>query len=66
LTEALRDRIGLAAASPLDILIAGESGTGKELVARAISRTGRRKSGKFVAIDCGSLSDSLFEAEIFG
>jgi Nif-specific regulatory protein len=64
--EALRDRIGLAAASPLDILIAGESGTGKELVARAIYRTGRRKSGKFIAVDCGSLSDTLAEAELFG
>jgi transcriptional regulator with GAF, ATPase, and Fis domain len=66
LTEALRNRTKQAAASPLDILIVGESGTGKELVARAISRTGRRKSGKFVAVDCGSLSDTLFEAELFG
>lgn len=64
--ERLRDRIGLAAASPLDILITGESGTGKELVARAIHRTGRRKEGKFIAIDCGTLSDSLAEAELFG
>ena len=64
--ELLRDRIGLAAASPLDILITGESGTGKELVARAIFRTGRRQSGKFVAVDCGSLTDSLAEAELFG
>jgi transcriptional regulator with GAF, ATPase, and Fis domain len=64
--ESMRDRIGLAAGSPLDILITGESGTGKELVARAIYRTGRRKSGKFVAVDCGSLSDSLAEAELFG
>jgi DNA-binding NtrC family response regulator len=63
---ALKERIGLAAASPLDILITGESGTGKELVARAISRTGRRRQGKFVPIDCGSLSDSLAEAELFG
>ncbi len=64
--ELLRDRIGLAAASPADILITGESGTGKELVARAIHRTGRRKNGKFVAVDCGSLSDTLAEAELFG
>jgi Nif-specific regulatory protein len=64
--EALRDRIGLAATSPLDILIVGESGTGKELVARAIHRTGRRKAGEFIAVDCGSLSDSLAEAELFG
>jgi transcriptional regulator with GAF, ATPase, and Fis domain/tetratricopeptide (TPR) repeat protein len=64
--EALRNRIGMAAASPLDILIVGESGTGKELVARAIHRTGRRKSGIFLPVDCGSLSDSLVEAELFG
>ncbi|MBP1609918.1 MAG: transcriptional regulator, NifA subfamily, Fis family, partial [Acidobacteria bacterium] len=64
--ETLRDRIGLAAASPLDILITGESGTGKELVASAIHRTGRRKEGKFVPVDCGALSDSLAEAELFG
>jgi transcriptional regulator with GAF, ATPase, and Fis domain len=64
--ERLRDRIELAAASPLDILITGESGTGKELVARAIHRTGRRKSGKFIPVDCGSLADSLAEAELFG
>ena len=62
----LRRRIGRAADSPLDILITGESGTGKELVARAIYRTGRRKSGRFVPVDCGSLSDSLAEAELFG
>jgi transcriptional regulator with GAF, ATPase, and Fis domain/tetratricopeptide (TPR) repeat protein len=63
---ALKERINLAAASPLDILIAGESGTGKELVARAINRTGRRRQGKFIPVDCGSLSDSLAEAELFG
>jgi transcriptional regulator with GAF, ATPase, and Fis domain len=64
--EALRGRIALAAASPLDILITGESGTGKELVARAIHRNGRRKSGRFIPVDCGSLTDSLAEAELFG
>ncbi len=64
--EALRNKIALAAQSPLDILIAGESGTGKELVARAIHRTGRRSSAVFVPVDCGSLSDSLAEAELFG
>jgi transcriptional regulator with GAF, ATPase, and Fis domain/serine/threonine protein kinase/tetratricopeptide (TPR) repeat protein len=62
----LRDRIALASASPLDILITGESGTGKELVASAIHRTGRRKSAKFIPIDCGALSDNLAEAELFG
>ena len=64
--EALRDRIAIVAASPLDVLITGESGTGKELVARAIHRTCRRGSGKFLPVDCGSLSDSLADAELFG
>jgi transcriptional regulator with GAF, ATPase, and Fis domain/serine/threonine protein kinase/tetratricopeptide (TPR) repeat protein len=64
--ELLRDRIELAANSPMDILITGESGTGKELIAKAIHRAGKRKSGKFTAVDCGSLADSLAEAELFG
>ena len=64
--ELLRDRIGLAAYSPLNILIIGESGVGKELVAKAIHRTGRRKDGKFVAVDCGALADGLAEADLFG
>ena len=64
--EALRDRIAVVAESPLDVLITGESGTGKELVLKAIHRTGRRSSGKLVTVDCGSLSDSLAEAELFG
>jgi transcriptional regulator with GAF, ATPase, and Fis domain len=66
LMDALRNRIRLAAASPLDVLITGESGTGKELVAQAIFRTGRRKSKKFIPVDCGSLADSLAEGELFG
>jgi transcriptional regulator with GAF, ATPase, and Fis domain/tetratricopeptide (TPR) repeat protein len=64
--ELLRDRIELAANSPVDILIMGESGTGKELVANAIHRTGKRRTGRFTAVDCGSLADNLAEAELFG
>jgi len=64
--EDLLKRIALVAASPLDVLITGESGTGKELVARALHRTGRRATRKFLALDCGSLSDSLVESELFG
>lgn len=62
----LRERIALVAASPLDVLIMGESGTGKELVARALQRTGRRSRGPFIPLDCGALSDSLIESELFG
>ncbi len=48
------------------VLIYGESGTGKELVARAIYANSRQKDGPFFAIDCGTLSSSLLESELFG
>jgi DNA-binding NtrC family response regulator len=48
------------------VLIMGESGTGKELVAHAIRNLSPRRDRPFVAVDCGSLVETLFESELFG
>lgn len=49
-----------------NVLILGENGTGKELIARAIHRNSSRKNESFVNVDLGSITETLFESELFG
>jgi transcriptional regulator with GAF, ATPase, and Fis domain len=60
---AIIDRI---APTDATVLIQGETGTGKEVVAQAIHDLSRRAKGPFVAVDCGSITESLIESELFG
>jgi DNA-binding NtrC family response regulator len=54
------------AASDVTVLVHGESGTGKELVASELVKRGRRRGRPFLTVDCGSISPTLIESELFG
>lgn len=64
--DKLKATIAQVADTGADILILGETGTGKELVARSLHEQSRRRTKNFVAINCGAVSESIIESELFG
>ena len=68
-SPAMRDLLELletVASTSSTVLIAGETGTGKELAARAIHHNSSRRGGRFVALNCSAIPETLLEAELFG
>jgi two-component system response regulator HydG len=62
----IRKTIEKVAPTEAEVLILGQNGTGKEVIAREIHRNSKRAEGIFMAVDVGSLSENLFESELFG
>jgi len=62
----VKSHIQAVAKSDINVLIQGESGAGKELIAQAIHQASPRAKRNFVAVDCCTLTEDLFESELFG
>ena len=55
-----------AAKFDLTLVITGQSGVGKSMIARTVHRLSDRRNGKFIDVNCGAISDTLLESELFG
>jgi DNA-binding NtrC family response regulator len=64
--QAVYDLIGRVAPTNAGVLVTGETGTGKEVVANTIHDLSRRARHPFVAVNCGAISETLIETELFG
>ncbi|MEE4001857.1 sigma-54 dependent transcriptional regulator [Tenacibaculum sp. FZY0031] len=60
------DLVDKVASTDVNVLITGENGTGKEMIAKTLHATSSRKNEVFISVDMGSISESLFESELFG
>src|ERR1700689_2874637 len=66
LSRELLNQIERVAPTSATVLITGETGTGKEIVARHVHDRSLRARASFVAVNCGALTPSLIESELFG
>ncbi|ASY65253.1 C4-dicarboxylate transport transcriptional regulatory protein dctD (plasmid) [Sinorhizobium sojae CCBAU 05684] len=64
--ERLRQTLKHIADTDVDVLVAGETGSGKEVVATLLHQWSRRRTGNFVALNCGALPETVIESELFG
>ncbi len=60
------EMVSQVAPTDMSTLIIGPSGSGKEVVAQAVHKFSSRKKGPFIALNCGALTESLLESELFG
>lgn len=64
--KSIKTIVRKVASTDATVLITGESGTGKELIANAIHSLSNRRKGPFIKVNCGSIPETLLEAELFG
>ena len=64
--KSIRQKVLALAQASVDTIIYGDTGSGKDVVARALHQFSQRHKKRFIAINCGAISESLIESELFG